>query len=354
MKKVRVGVAGYGTIGQRLADGVAMQEDMELVGIADLAPTLSLQALRERDMIGANGVKYNLYLVDGADGKAFDEKDIPVAGTFEDLCKKVDIMLDSSPGGVGAKNKADYYEKYGVKAIFQGGEKNSVAEVFFHGYANYEKGVGADYLKLTSCNTTGLIRTVDCLDRMIGIEKVAITIIRRVADPGDYHRGLTNALQMDKAPTHQAVDLMTIMPHVDATGILVHTPVTHGHIITVLATARDGEKITREMALEAFEKHPRIRVVSIDDGFKGNASLFKYARDLGNRRGDMYEVALWEDSIVESGNDIMYAVNIPQESVTIPETMDAIRAAMKMQETRADGTAKTNEYLGIGKFKKVK
>ena len=40
-KKIRVGVAGYGTIGQRLADGVAMQEDMELVGIADLAPTLS-------------------------------------------------------------------------------------------------------------------------------------------------------------------------------------------------------------------------------------------------------------------------------------------------------------------------
>ena len=74
MAKIRVGVAGYGTIGQRLADGVAMQEDMELVGIADLAPTLSLQALRENDMIGANGVRYNLYLVDGADPAAFAAK----------------------------------------------------------------------------------------------------------------------------------------------------------------------------------------------------------------------------------------------------------------------------------------
>ena len=135
-----------------------------------------------------------------------------IAGSFDELCQKVDIMLDSSPGGVGAKNKEKYYDKYGVKAVFQGGEKNSVADVFFHGYANYEKGVGQKYLKLTSCNTTGLIRTVDCLDREIGIEKVAITIIRRVADPGDYHRGLTNALQMDKAPSHQAVDLMTIIP----------------------------------------------------------------------------------------------------------------------------------------------
>ena len=57
MRKIRVGVAGYGTIGQRLADGIALQEDMELAGIADLAPTLSLQALRENDMIGANGVE---------------------------------------------------------------------------------------------------------------------------------------------------------------------------------------------------------------------------------------------------------------------------------------------------------
>jgi len=227
-----------------------------------------------------------------------------------------------------------------------------VADVFFHGYANYEKGLGQDYLKLTSCNTTGLIRTVDCLDRAFGIEKVAITIIRRVADPGDYHRGLTNALQMEKAPTHQALDLMTIMPHVNATGILVHTPVTHGHIITVLATAKNGKKLTKEMALEAFRKHPRIRTVTLAEGFKGNASFFKYARDLGNRRGDMYEIGLWEDSIVESGNDIMYAFNVPQESITIPETMDAIRAATGLQTTREEGTAMTNKYLRIGAFKR--
>ena len=343
MNKIRVGVAGYGTIGQRLADGVALQGDMELVGVADLAPTLAIRALREK------GMPYDLYLVDGANKESFDALDIPVSGTFQDLIGKVDVMLDSSPGGIGAKNKA-LYESAGVKAIFQGGEKNSVADVFFHGYANYENGVGKDYLKLTSCNTTGLIRTVDCLDRAYGVERVAITIIRRVADPGDYHRGLTNALQIDRAPSHQAVDLMTIMPHVEATGILVHTPVTHGHIITVVAHGR--KKITKQMALAAFAEHPRIRIVSIDEGFMGNASLFKYARDLGNPRGDMYEIGLWSDSIVESGDDIMYAINIPQESVTIPETIDAIRAASSMQTTRAEGTAETNRYLHIGKWKR--
>ena len=71
----------------------------------------------------SNGVKYNLYLVDGADEEAFKAADIPVAGSFADLCQNVDIMLDSAPGGVGAKNKENYYEKYGVKAIFQGRRK---------------------------------------------------------------------------------------------------------------------------------------------------------------------------------------------------------------------------------------
>ncbi|MCD8349966.1 MAG: type II glyceraldehyde-3-phosphate dehydrogenase [Planctomycetaceae bacterium] len=343
---IKVGVAGYGVIGQRLADGVALQEDMELVGIADLMPTLSIRALREK------GMPYDLYLVDGADKNAFAAADIPVAGTFADLIGKVDVMLDSSPGGVGAKNK-ELYEKAGVKAVFQGGEKNSVADVFFHGYANYEKGLGANYLKLTSCNTTGLIRSVDCLDRAFGIDRVAITIIRRVADPGDYHRGLTNALQIDKAPSHQAVDLMTIMPHVEATGILVHTPVTHGHIITVVAHGKKG-RITSEQALAAFKQHDRIRVVRIDEGFQGNASFFRYARDLGNPRGDMYEIGLWEDSIVESGDNIMFAINIPQESVTIPESIDAVRACMKMQPDSKTGTAATNKYLKLGGWRSIK
>ncbi|KZL89202.1 type II glyceraldehyde-3-phosphate dehydrogenase [Clostridium magnum] len=338
---IKVGVAGYGVIGQRLADGVAAQKDMELVGVADVAPTLSVRALKEK------GMPYDLYNSLPDNQKLFDEAGIPISGTLEDLVQRVDIMLDASPGGIGAKNKA-IYEKYNKKAIFQGGESNSVADVFFHGYANYEKGVGHQFLKLTSCNTTGLIRAVDCLDREVGIEKVAITIIRRVADPGDYHRGLTNALQVDKAPSHQALDLMTIMPHVDATGILVHTPVTHGHIITVLATPK--KDISKEQLIELFSKHPRIRVVKLADGFQGNASLFRYARDLGNPRGDMYEIALFEESIVKSGKDIMFAINIPQEAVVIPENMDAIRAAMEMQTDRLEGVAETNKYLGLGKW----
>jgi len=337
MAKIKVGVAGYGVIGQRLADGVACQKDMELIGVADVAPTISVRALK------AKGMPYKMFNV-APENKSMEQAGIPVSGSFEELVQEADIMLDSSPGGVGVKNK-EIYEKYNTKAVFQGGEKNSIADVFFHGYANYEQGLGQNYLKLTSCNTTGLIRVVDMIDRAAGAEKVAITIIRRVADPGDYHRGLTNALQVDKAPSHQAEDLMTIMPHVPCTGILVHTPVTHGHIITVVVTPK--KKLVKKDLWEMANEHPRIMPVKLADGFLGNASLFRWARDMGYPRGDMYEIALWEESIVNSGDDIMFAINIPQESVVIPENIDAIRAAMKMQMTREEGTAETNKYLGM-------
>jgi len=340
---VKVGVAGYGVIGQRLADGVALQGDMELVGVADVAPTLAVRALKEK------GMPYKLFCAVPEKKKDLEEAGIPVSGSLKDLVDAVDVMLDATTGGVGIKNK-ELYKKMRKKAIFQGGEKNDVADVFFHGYANYEKGLGKDYLKLTSCNTTGLIRAVDCIDRAVGVEKVAITIIRRVADPGDIHRGHVDLLKVDPVPNHQCVDLMLIMPHIDATGFLVHTPVTHGHIINLIVTPK--KKFNCKEALEEFEKHPRMRVVSIDEGFTSNTAFFRYARDLGNPRGDMYEIGIWRECMGMSKNDIMFAINIPQEAVVIPETVDGIRAVMEMQTERLEAVGKTNEYLGMGKWLK--
>ena len=102
MSKVKVGVVGYGTIGMRLADGVAKQQDMELVGVVDVGPTLAVRALAE------SGMAYDLYLVDMAAQSRLDDLGIPVTGSLDDLLGQVDIVLDATPGGIGARNKALY------------------------------------------------------------------------------------------------------------------------------------------------------------------------------------------------------------------------------------------------------
>ncbi len=90
MGKVKVGVAGYGVIGQRLADGVALQQDMELVGIADVAVTLPIRALREK------GMPYKLFSAVPEKSDDLKNAGVPISGMFEDLLKEVDVMLDSS------------------------------------------------------------------------------------------------------------------------------------------------------------------------------------------------------------------------------------------------------------------
>jgi len=339
MTKTRVAVVGYGVIGQRLADGVAAQKDMELVGIVDIAPTFSIRATLDSKDI------YPIYVFEEAQKDAFNAEGIKTEGTLADILSKVDIVLDATPAGVGLKNK-QIYKAAGKKAIFQGGEKNDVADVFFHGYANYDKGIGKDYLKLTSCNTTGFIRAVDCIDKAVGVSRVVVTIIRRVADPGDVHRGLVDVAQVEKVPNHQAKDLMLIMPHINATGALVHVPTTHGHIITILATPK--KKISIEEAIALFSDHPRIKVVDIAKGFNSNTAMFRYARDKGNKRADMYEIGLFREMVALSGDDLFFTISIPQESVVIPETIDGIRASLSLQTDWKKGVALTNKYLGMG------
>ena len=72
--------------------------------------------------------------------------------------------------------------------------------------------------------------------------------------------GIDQCPTSDQAPNHQAVDLMTIMPEVDATGILVHTGNPRTYYFYRGITQKE---ISKEELLELFEAHPRIRVVRL-------------------------------------------------------------------------------------------
>ncbi len=57
-KKLRVVVIGTGNVASIAIRSLKGRPDMELVGVADLAPTLSIRALKEQ------GMPYDLYLVE--------------------------------------------------------------------------------------------------------------------------------------------------------------------------------------------------------------------------------------------------------------------------------------------------
>jgi len=81
------------------------------------------------------------------------------AGLAEDCFKKSDVIIDCTPAKTGVTYKP-MYEKMGKKVIFQGGEKKEVAEMSFTAQVNYDKARGKQFVRVVSCNTTGLTRTL--------------------------------------------------------------------------------------------------------------------------------------------------------------------------------------------------
>ena len=120
MSTIRVGINGYGVIGKRVADAVALQPDMEVVGVADTATDyrVELARLRGHALFGSTP---QATVAMGATG-------LEPTGELGELLANIDVIVDATPKHIGAANKARY-DAAGVKSILQGGERHELAGV---------------------------------------------------------------------------------------------------------------------------------------------------------------------------------------------------------------------------------
>ncbi len=335
MSKVKVAINGYGTIGKRVADAVSVQDDMEIIGIAKTRPNYEAFVARDKG--------YEVYTLEG---RVDDMKKagIPAAGTVEDMIAKADVVVDCTPGGVGEQNKS-MYEKAGVKAIWQGGEDHELAGFSFNANANYSEALGRDFVRVVSCNTTGLCRVIHPLDQEYGIKKVRVTLMRRSADPGDVKKGPINAIIPNpiKLPSHHGPDVKSVMPHINITSTAVKLPTTLMHLHTLNIELEKDCSSDDVKAL--FGEQPRIRMIG--QGIGSTAEIMELGKDIGRPRGDMWENCIWEDSVTMYEGELYFFQGIHQESDVVPENVDAIRAMMELEEDGAESIAKTNRAMGF-------
>lgn len=335
---IKVAINGYGTIGKRVAHAVRLQNDMEVVGVTKRHPTFEARMAVE--------MGFPFYAVTSEHISGFEEMGIPVQGTLEDLLGEAEVVIDCTPGKVGATN-APLYAKHGVKAIFQGGEKHEIAGISFNAMANYERAVGATRVRVVSCNTTGLCRTLYPLDINVGIVNVLATMIRRSADPWDSKKGPINAIEPSlKVPSHHGPDLQTIMPHIQIQTLAVKVPTTIMHLHAIAVKLR--KPVNTEDVLDIWKKTPRVKMVRGREGIKSTAQVMEMARDFGRNRGDFYEIAVWEDGMYVVGDMLYYYQAIHQEADVVPENVDAIRAMFEIEHDKMKSIEKTDKSLGIG------
>lgn len=338
--RVRVAVNGYGVIGKRVADAVALQDDMELVGVADVASDYRIRVAVERG-----------HAVFGADGAVRDEMDaggIPVAGTLDDLLGQVDVVADCAPKKLAAANKARY-QAAGVKGIWQGGEKHELAGFSFCAQVNYAGALDRDWARVVSCNTTALSRTMHALHRRGWVRRARAVLLRRGTDPWESHiNGMINTVIPEiTVPSHQGPDAQTVIPDLDITTMAGAGPYNLSHIhFAMVETTRP---VSVEELRDALWDEPRIAFVRAGDGLVALNSVVELMRDLDRPRGDMWEVAVWEDALSSDGREVYLTFQVDNEAIVVPETVDCIRALTGVERDGAASIAKTDAALGITK-----
>ncbi len=336
--RIRVGVNGYGVIGKRIADAVVAQDDMELVGVADVVADWRIKVAVEKG-----------YPVFGSAVDAVDKMQaagIPTKGNLDDLIEEVDVIADATPKKVAAAN-LERYRAAGIKSIFQGGEKHSLTGHSFVAQANYATALGRQTTRVVSCNTTSIVRTLGALRDAGLLKKARGVLVRRATDPWESDRGgvMNTVVPERDIPSHQGPDAQTVIPELDVVTIAVvaaHTT-SHLHSWSVEMT----RVATREEILAAFRSAPRIALLRVGEGIVALNSTLELMSDLGRPRGDMWEVGLWEDSLTVKGNELFYNYQVYNQAIVVPENIDAIRALSGIEQDGSVSIAKTDSALGI-------
>jgi glyceraldehyde-3-phosphate dehydrogenase (NAD(P)) len=335
---IKVAVNGYGTIGKRVADAVAAQPDMEIVGVSKTRPSAEAFVARQRG--------YPLFIADLAKKGAFEKAGLAVAGSVDEMLKRADVVVDATPGDVGAKNKP-LYEKLGLKAIFQGGEEHEVAGFSFCSCCNYEEAIGKQFARVVSCNTTGLCRIIKAMDAEYGVEKVRAVMVRRGSDPGEIKKGPIDAVVLNPVtiPSHHGPDVQTVLPHIPIVTLAMIVPTTMMHMHTVQMDVKKTP--SRDRILEIIENHPRMGLVRKATGITSTAELKEYMMDLGRCRSDLWENGIFEESVSAIGKEIYLFQAIHQEADVVVENVDAIRAMIGDVKDPNESVRMTNSALGL-------
>jgi len=339
---IKAAVNGVGTIGKRVAEAVKKQPDMELVGISEVSAHGGL-----RTVLSEEGALHGTPLYgSNADGvEQLEEDRMHVEGEFKEIMEEVDLVVDCTPPGIDEKNKENMYEPNDTKAIFQGGAPGEIAEVKFNADANYDKARGEDYVKVVSCNTTSLSRTMSAVDERFGVDEAVANLVRRGGDiPQDSRGPINSTIPVTKVPSHHGPDVQAVMPHLDIKTLAVKVPVTYGHVHMVNVELE--QNVTEEEVLEAFEEQPRVELVSAGEGYDSTARLHEKMRDLHRARSDMEEAAVWEETVTVDDGTLYWIHMVHQESIVVPDNVDAIRSMFETED-KETSIRMTNDALGI-------
>ena len=116
-----------------------------------------------------------------------------------------------------------------------------------------------------------------------------------------------------RVPSHQGPDAETVIPDLDITTMAGAGPYNLSHIhFAMVETTRP---VSLDELREALWATPRIAFIRANDGLVTLNSVIELMRDLGRPRGDMWEVAVWEDALAADGRELYLTYQVHNEAI---------------------------------------
>ncbi len=281
MKPAGVGVVGYDRIGKRVADAVALQPDLSLIGVYD---------------------------TDSRQGALVRARGLPLVNSnverWAATCAVVVVCQEDTPAlpvaTVYGPETPAAYPLFGPVGAPPAGNRVRVACADALAFARLLSGLGP-------------------------VERLFSSCARRAGHATEHRCASVDALEpLFELPAEDA-DLRTLLaPLVPVLYVRrTRVPYTHSHLHHLqidLATP-----LSREAALDGLRRQPRIRVAAGGADFPDTAHVQEYDRDLGRPRGDRPEVFVWEETVEVVGRSLYLTADVSPDAAPIPDIIDAVR-----------------------------
>ena len=341
MKKVFVN--GYGSIGNRIAEFIKDDPDIDVIGIGKHSSNETVQHVIDDG--------FSVYV---PEDKIDDFKNYDISGSIESVLDECDLVIDASPGGSGFTNNKNIYEPKGIKAIFQGGETifndNSVADILFNSRVNYDAAFDKNYVMQGSCNVTGMGRILNPLREKYSnkLSRFDVTLVRRWADLEQTDKQIIDTIEMTEQP-HHGTDVKSYFGD-DAPlfvrAIKVPTRQMHLHIMDIRF---NEDAPTPDEIHNIFQNEYAVAILWTA---KGTKDVRDFAESTKFNFKDTNMLHIHANMTTSIGDTIQLMYSDDQTGIVIPENHMLLQA-MLFQRAYDDALKRTEKLFNMDEKKKL-
>ncbi len=341
MKKIRVGINGFGRIGRAFLKIAFEKPEIEIVAVNDLGDIATMAYLLKYDTVYRGwdhdiSVSGDSLVIDGKKVKVLAQKD-PAMLPWKDLA--VDVVVEST-GLFTSYEKAKVHLDAGAKKVVisapaKGDDGTVKGETILLG-VNEEKFGTCDITSNASCTTNAASPLIAILHEALGIEKAVLNTVHGytasqslVDGPSkkDMREGRAAAQNIVPSSTGAAIAVTKAFPELEGLfdGISIRVPVVAGSIVDVTfitkreTSAEEVNLILKKAAKDArwskifaVTEEPLVSSDILGSSYGSIADL-KMTRVVG---GNLVKVMGWYD------NEMGYTYTLVEHVIKTGDTIE--------------------------------